>query len=71
MRESKKDKRDHKYGRIHRKDRQLHDEMKKMRTLQWREFLKKNGIDVKKNQKPTREQIYEFVTIYGYPHEGM
>lgn len=71
MRESKKDKRDHMYGRIHRKDRQLHDEMKKARTLQWREFLKKNGIDVKKKQKPTQEQIYEFITTVGYPHDGM
>lgn len=71
MRENKKDKREHFYGKVHRKDRQLHDEMKKVRTLQFREFLKKKGIVLKKNQKPTREQIYDFITTVGYPHEMM
>lgn len=40
MRESKKDKRDHKYGRLHRKDRQLHDEFKKKANAIWRKYLK-------------------------------
>lgn len=40
MRESKKDKRDHKYGRHHRKDRQLHDEFKKKANAIWRKYLK-------------------------------
>lgn len=71
MRESKKDKRDHFYGKVHRKDRQLHDEMKKVRTLQFKEFLKKKGVVLKKNQKPTQEQIYEFITTVGYPNEMM
>lgn len=71
MRESKKDKRDHFYGKVHRKDRQLHDEMKKVRTLQFKEFLKKKGVVLKKNQKPTQEQISEFITTVGYPNEMM
>ena len=39
MRESKKDKRDHKYGKLHRKDRQLHDEFKKKANAIWRKYL--------------------------------
>ena len=58
MRESKKDRRDHKYGRIKRKDRQLHDEFKKKANALWREYIKANNINLKERLSPEAQAAY-------------